>query len=140
MSIDARRDGVGGFSRPRRSIPSLSLDQRVAEREKNQYCVPGIRMGLPVCYDDVLVEIDPNMFRVPMVLDELAESKEKAPRVICVMLGLEPGATFREVVERYRSGIAPPTPQPSPTRGRGPLVMRKRKKKPRRPRLIEASV
>ena len=97
------------------------------------------RMGLPVCYDDLLVEIDPNTFRVPMVLDELAASEQKAPSSLCVVLGLEPGSTFREAVQRYRSGIAPPTPQPTPI-SPARLKPLKYKKKPSRPRLIEAAL
>ena len=92
------------------------------------------RMKLPVCFDDVLVEVDPNTFRVPMVLDELASSEERAPTGICGMLGLEPGATFRQAVERYRLSIAPPTPQPSP-QTRVIYVSKQRGKKQCRPRL-----
>ena len=73
-------------------------------------------MGLPVCYDDLLVEVDPNMFRVPMVLDELSRSKEPAPVGLCVVLGLEPGSTFREAVQRYRESIAPQQPEPAHAR------------------------
>ena len=98
------------------------------------------RMKLPVCFDDLLVEIDPNTFRVPMVLDELAESEQKAPSSLCVVLGLEPGSTFRQAVQRYRSGIAPPTPQPLP---RGPLICRRplinKPRKKKRLRLVEAA-
>ena len=85
-----------------------------------------VRMRLPVCFDDVLVQVDPNMFRVPQVLDELAQSEAPAPSGVCAVLGLEPGASFRQAVERYRLSMAPPAPQPPRARERKPHRLRLR--------------
>lgn len=119
--------GTGGFS----GSNVVRRDHPIRESVEQAFARI-VRMRLPTCYDDLLVEIDPNMLRVPQVLDELGRSLDPAPLTICYMLGLRPGSTFRRAVLRYRESVAPATPQPKQTG----LHYRKRKRKIHRLRLI----